>query len=74
MGNKRVDYGDYDSQSIRMAARGGYYEIVMMLLEKGVNPSVCNNEPLRVAVMFGHVEVVKLLIKGNFLGGKVTNK
>ncbi|KAJ3161839.1 hypothetical protein HK101_000788, partial [Irineochytrium annulatum] len=61
----RVDLRLSKNLQVRLAAKLGRTEMMEMLLMKGrgVDPTVWNNEPLRVAAASGYVEIVRLLLE-----------
>jgi ankyrin repeat protein len=60
----KVNIGADGHLAIRLASQRGHSEVVKLLLEdKRVDPSACNNEAIRWASKNGHLEVVKLLLQ-----------
>ncbi len=47
---------------LRWACQNGYFEIVKLLIRKGVDPCVNNNSALRSASYYGHDNIVELLL------------
>ena len=52
-----------------VASMGGNTEIVQMLLEHGADPNTASGDPLRSAVIDGHLDIVKLLVEA---GAQIT--
>jgi hypothetical protein len=60
-----------DSEALAVAARRGNETMILRLLERGASPTAdrrfvrsrSNDSPLAIAVEFGHVEIVKILLR-----------
>lgn len=55
---------DYESMTTALveASKQGHLKIVKILVQKGADVKIHDNEPLRVASKHGHLEIVKFLI------------
>ena len=61
--------GDPNEGALERAAQFGRLETARLLLDRGANVHVGNEEPLRLARLYWHYEVVALLLERGAVGG-----
>ncbi|KAJ3280518.1 hypothetical protein HDU76_009165 [Blyttiomyces sp. JEL0837] len=60
-----IDFDKFNHHAIREASSNGYLEIVKILLELNLDPSLQQSKALRSACINGHMDIVKLLLSTN---------
>ena len=62
--NMALEIGEYLSEHTLLKAAGaGRFDLIKLLVKKGVNPRVYNDQALISAVMTNHFDIVKFLIE-----------
>jgi hypothetical protein len=62
MYQKRGRGRELEEYALLRAARGGYLEVLKLLVDQGISPRVQEDHALDLAVAGGHIEVVKFLL------------